>query len=215
MNRFSVVESVRHLMEEYRSFIKSSYRLADPVLRRQFEEHVDGADVLVKGPYVTLARDFVTGHSLSTLVQEDLCHPELLRLHWPFGSGSLFAHQEAALRKVRSGHNAIVKTGTGSGKTEAFMVPVLSGVSEMKQLGVAGTKALLLYPMNALANDQLERLRNLTRDTGTPITFALYTGESEVVSGTVGEPVTGNELTKREDIRRTPPRFNPNQLQAA
>ncbi len=61
MKRFSVVESVRHLTEQYRSFILSSYRLADPKLRAQFEEHVNRADVMVKGPYVTLARDFAPG----------------------------------------------------------------------------------------------------------------------------------------------------------
>ena len=58
MTRFSVVESVRHLIGEYRSFIMSSYRLADPKLREQFEGHVNRAEVLVKGPYVTLSRDF-------------------------------------------------------------------------------------------------------------------------------------------------------------
>ncbi|WP_018289696.1 hypothetical protein [Verrucomicrobium sp. 3C] len=61
MNRFSVIESVRHLTAEYRSFIKSSYRLADPKLREQFEQHVERAEVLIKGPYVTLARDFAPG----------------------------------------------------------------------------------------------------------------------------------------------------------
>ena len=61
MSRFSVIESVRHLTDQYRSFIKSSYRLADPHLRAQFEAHVNGANVLVKGPYVTLSRDFAPG----------------------------------------------------------------------------------------------------------------------------------------------------------
>ena len=61
MTRFSVLESVRYLIKQYRSFIKSSYRLADPKLREQFERHVNEADILVKGPYVTLSRDFAPG----------------------------------------------------------------------------------------------------------------------------------------------------------
>ena len=176
MTRFSVVESVRHLIAEYRSFIKSSYRLADHGLREQFERHVDDAEMLVKGPYVTLSRDFAEGRTLAEILRSGCGNPALARLHWPFGASTLFAHQEAALRAVEAGPNVIVKTGTGSGKTEAFLLPILSGILRMKEQGVPGTKAILLYPMNALANDQLGRMRDLIRDSGTSVTFALYTG---------------------------------------
>ncbi|MGH9575974.1 MAG: DEAD/DEAH box helicase, partial [Terriglobales bacterium] len=205
MNRFSVVESVRHLIGQYRSFIKSSYRLADPKLREQFEQHVEGVEVLVKGPYITLSRDFADGRPLADVLASGIGHPGLASLRWPFGQSALFAHQEAALKAVESGTNIIVKTGTGSGKTESFLLPVLSGVLRMKEQGIQGTKALLLYPMNALANDQLVRIRELVRDSGTPITFALYTGDSETVSRTLGAPVEGNELVRREEIRNNPP----------
>jgi ATP-dependent helicase YprA (DUF1998 family) len=205
MTRFSVIESVRYLIEQYRSFIKSSYRLADPALRAQFEGHVDRAEVLVKGPYVTLARDFVEGQKLSQILASGCGHVNLARLHWPFGDTPLYGHQENAFRSVEAGKNVIVKTGTGSGKTEAFLLPVLSGVLRANEQGVRGTKAVLLYPMNALANDQLLRLRELLRESNTGISFALYTGESETVAQTIGEPLSGHELTRRDEIRRNPP----------
>ncbi|HXF94288.1 MAG TPA: DEAD/DEAH box helicase [Nitrospiraceae bacterium] len=205
MTRFSVIESVRHLIDQYRSFIKSSYRLADPHLRSQFEEHVNRAEVLVKGPYVTLARDFAEGRWLKDLLDAGCGHPDLARFHWPFGPSPLYAHQEDAFRAVEAGRNVVVKTSTGSGKTEAFLLSVLSGVLRLKDKGLRGTKAILLYPMNALANDQLLRLRNLLRDSHTGITFALYTGDSETVTSALGEPLAGHELTRREEIRRNPP----------
>jgi ATP-dependent helicase YprA (DUF1998 family)/very-short-patch-repair endonuclease len=205
MNRFSVVESVRHLIDEYRSFIRSSYRLADPKLREQFEQHVNGAEVLVKGPYVTLAKDFAKGTSVRNLLDAGVGHPDLLRLNWPFGQSDLFAHQEDAMRAVDAGRNVIVKTGTGSGKTEAFLLPVLSAVMRMNAQGISGTKAVLLYPMNALANDQLVRLRDLIRNSGVAVTFALYTGDSQTVASALGEPLADHELTQREQIRRSPP----------
>lgn len=205
MTRFSIIESVRHLIEQYRSFIKSSYRLADTKLRDQFEEHVNRAEILVKGPYVTLARDFAEGHRLDSILESGCGHLELANFHWPFGSSPLYSHQEEAFRAVEARRNVIVKTGTGSGKTEAFLLPVLSDVLRLKEQGVSGTKAVLLYPMNALANDQLLRLRNLLRDSKTGITFALYTGDSETVTSSLGEPLAGHELTRREDIRRNPP----------
>lgn len=205
MTRFSVVESVRHLIAQYRRFIKSSYKLADPRLRAQFEDHVNRAEVLVKGPYVTLARDFAQGLPLAEVLASGCGHPYLARLKWPFGTGALFAHQEAALRAVERGRNVIVKTGTGSGKTESFLLPVLSAVMRQREQGVRGTKAILLYPMNALANDQLVRLRQLIRDSGSGVTFALYTGDSQTVTAALGEPVAGNEIVQRETIRRSPP----------
>ncbi len=202
----AAVSCVRHLMDEYRRFLRTSYRLADPLLRQQFEEHIQNTDVIIKGPYVTLARDFASGKTLAELVADGVGHKDLLRLHWSFGEKPIYRHQEKALHRVDAdGKNCVVKTGTGSGKTEAFFLPVLSGVMRLREKGVKGTKAILLYPMNALANDQLARLRNLIRETGVSATFAMYTGDSESVALTIGEPVEGNELTRREEIRRNPP----------
>lgn len=64
---FSVVGSVNHLISEYRRFLLSTYRLADKKLRDQFEDHIKAADVLAKGPYLTLANDFARGHTLKQL----------------------------------------------------------------------------------------------------------------------------------------------------
>ena len=99
-----------------------------------------------------------------------------------------------------------IKTGTGSGKTEAFLLPTLSGVARLRDQGVKGVKAILLYPMNALANDQLVRLRELIGGAGTKLTFALYTGDSESVARQLkGGPLEDQEVTSRAAIRRSPP----------
>ncbi len=72
----AAVSCVRHLMEEYRRFLRTTYRLADPHLSHQFEQHVNEADVLIKGPYVTLAQDFAQGKTLEELVTEGISlHP--------------------------------------------------------------------------------------------------------------------------------------------
>lgn len=204
--KFSVVGSVRHLAAQYRQFIRSTYRLADEHLREQFEQQIENAEALVKGPYVTLARDFERGETLEQLVAQGCGHPDLQKLKWPFGGHPLYRHQEEALRQVaQNGRNIVVKTGTGSGKTEAFLLAVLSGVLKLREEGVPGTKAILLYPMNALANDQLVRLREMIRNSGLALTFALYTGDSEQTARTLGEPVEGCELIDRRQIQANPP----------
>src|SRR5439155_19961023 len=124
-------------------------------------------------------RDFAEEQTLSQVIASGCGQPALADVNWPFADSTLSAHQEDALRAVEAARNVIVKTGAGSGKTEAFLLPVLSGVLQLKEQGVQGTKAILLYPMNALANDQLLRLRELFPESKAGITFSLYTAEGE------------------------------------
>lgn len=200
-----ILNCVNHLVDEYRRFIRSTYRLADSRLREQFERRIEEAGVIVKGPYVTLSGDFETGATLFKLTQDGLTHPALSLLHWPFGDKELFLHQEKAFRVVSGEGNAIVTTGTGSGKTESFLLPIIDGVLKLHEQGIKGTKAIIIYPMNALANDQLLRLRKLFDGSGITLTFALYTGESERVAPTLGAPLEKNELVSRDAIRKNPP----------
>jgi ribosomal protein L32 len=197
--------AVRHLIDEYRSFLRTSFRFLDEHLRRQFEEHLAQADVVVKGPYVTLARDFALGPTLWELVQEGTAHPDLLKANWPFGEGRLYQHQEQAFRIGREGRSFVITTGTGSGKTEAFLLPVLDGILRRKAEGIRGLQAIFVYPMNALANDQLERMRRLLRGSGLEISFALYTGDSDTTTLALREEPADTERLTRAEIRRNPP----------
>ena len=63
--RPNIPQAVRELVDEYRRFLRTSYRFLDDHLRRQFEAHLDRSEVIVRGPYVTLGRDFARGRSLS------------------------------------------------------------------------------------------------------------------------------------------------------
>ena len=121
-----------------------------------------------------------------------------------------YQHQEDAYRRLttKGGHHpepTIVTTGTGSGKTESFLHPVLDHVLRARAQGVTGIKALILYPMNALASDQASRLASLI--TGDPaladVRAAIYTGDS---SASPRKHVTADSLiTDRYVIRDNPP----------
>ena len=86
----------------------------------------------------------------------------------------MYRHQLASLERAQNGHNLIVATGTGSGKTECFMLPVLDDILTNPGNGV---RAIVIYPLNALANDQLGRLRDLLASLP-EITFGRYTGDT-------------------------------------
>lgn len=90
---------------------------------------------------------------------------------------NLFGHQEKAVRAITSGQPTLVSTGTGSGKTETFMYPIISHCLRLRdKKALTGITAVIVYPMNALAEDQLERLRGLLAGTG--ITFGMYIGKT-------------------------------------
>lgn len=201
----SIPQIVSHLKGEYRRFLKTSYRFLDPALREQFDTHIDKADVVVKGPLVTLSREFQRGKSLRELITEGKALEELAKLRWPFKDSPLYRHQARALEAGGAGKPFIVTTGTGSGKTESFLLPVFDGVLRRKKAGIKGVQAVLIYPMNALANDQLERLRRLLRGTGVDISFGLYTGNSDAAIHNLGEEPAETERTSRSQIRQNPP----------
>lgn len=91
----------------------------------------------------------------------------------------LYEHQTSAIESIKNGKNLVVCTGTGSGKTESFLIPVINEIIKEKNENgnqyQKGVRAMLLYPMNALVNDQLKRIRKLLK--GTDITYGIYTGE--------------------------------------
>ncbi|WP_329007667.1 DEAD/DEAH box helicase [Micromonospora rifamycinica] len=123
-----------------------------------------------------------------------------------------YGHQAAAFARLASAVGGeprrplptLVTTGTGSGKTEAFLHPILDHVIRARRGGVTGTKALILYPMNALANDQAARLTRLltTHSALAGVSAALYTGQEGATRTTV---TSDGLITDRVAIRDTAP----------
>lgn len=119
-------------------------------------------------------------------------------------------HQELAWQRLGSKHsaaNTLVATGTGSGKTECFAYPVLDHCARMAADGQKGIKALIIYPMNALATDQAGRFAELVANT--PALAGLRVGL--FVGGQAGDPGTGmvmtskSVITDRDTMRKSPP----------
>ena len=93
---------------------------------------------------------------------------------------SLYKHQEQAIALAAQGESYVVTTGTGSGKSLCFFIPIVDAVLAQKfTAGPPRTRAIVIYPMNALANSQLEELNKFLTNVGgeTPITVSRYTGQ--------------------------------------
>ncbi len=177
LNPIAYIENV------VRSFLRyqlTAYPFADPGLHKQMRDLLSldrtRRSPLLKGPYVSLSRPFRDGGSVSSLVEEGLLHPHL-RERIPDNITHLRSHQEVAIRAIAGGRTTLVSTGTGSGKTECFLYPIVSQCLKLRDDGAPpGISAVIVYPMNALAEDQLMRLRGLLAGTGIP--FGIYVGKT-------------------------------------
>ena len=153
-----------------------------PRLREQITAALREKDRLVKGPFVEALTDFVKASSLKELTtgNSPLLHHEFSCLAANEFGRPLHQHQSRALQAVvGETQNVIVATGTGSGKTECFLYPVLDSLLKEDDLTAPGVRALLIYPLNALANDQLyKRIVPLfvERFRGKGILVGRYTG---------------------------------------
>lgn len=102
----------------------------------------------------------------------------------------------------------VVASGTGSGKTECFMVPILDRLArlrEEKHKGLVGVRALFLYPLNALINSQRDRLQAWTHAFGGDIRFCLYNGNTPDKVREHERKAHPNEVMDREILRDSPP----------
>ena len=205
------------LNSTYRRYLRSLLPVRDPALAAALAGCIAASPLLTKGPLLEATPPYRTGATLRDLIGEGVLDRAFARLGGPALplDRPLYLHQEQALRKAAAGRNLVVATGTGSGKTESFLLPVLSALTAERTAGTLGpgVRALLLYPMNALANDQLRRLRRLLAD-APQITFGRYTGDtperaaegaSLYESLNPGEPRLPNELLSRQEMRDDPP----------
>ncbi len=128
-----------------------------PRLREEFRRIVQEQE-LVKGPFLEALPDFEKGKSLKELLRCNggFLHDGLASLPAHVLERPLHKHQELALiLACEQGKNLLVATGTGSGKTETFLYPLANRLLDDPNPERPGVRCLLIYPMNALANDQL------------------------------------------------------------
>jgi ATP-dependent helicase YprA (DUF1998 family) len=219
LDSFDPVGASREIAARYRRYLRTMFYFRDPELRASFEAALDGW-TLEKGPYLeatpvyrrTLTVSEVLAEVLGGEVDADLARAVL-------DTRQLFSHQEEAIRRLAAGRNVVVATGTGSGKTEAYLLPILCHLLREQRAGERspGVRALVLYPMNALANDQRRRLGEIhdtleKGETAFRFSFGRYTGETPEDSNDdyrkarqqLRDRLSG-ELILREEIRQRPP----------
>ncbi len=180
------VHFAHSVCDEFLRYLFSAFPLSDPELAgqaRNLLERPSSLDIpLVHGPFVSLSEAFAQGDPVQDLAERKVLHQAMPGL---IGYPKMYLHQQKVLEAVKQGRHVLVSTGTGSGKTEGFLYPIIDDLLRQRDSGVKeGLTAILVYPMNALANDQLDRLRDMLG--GTEITFGQWVGTTPSTEGDVG-----------------------------
>ena len=211
---FNPIQAARTVEASYRDYLATTIHFEDKELQGQLRSILEGRNFLSKGPFLEATPPYTKDATVRDLVDQGLLDKGMLSLGGFDPDRQLYVHQVNAIKKALEKKNYIVVTGTGSGKTECFLLPIINDILEEFSNGghKPGVRAMILYPMNALANDQLKRLRTLLE--GTDITFGRYTGDTLEKQGDAalaweaenpGAKRPKNEIISREQIRRTPP----------
>lgn len=181
------------VLEEYRDYLKTEFRAKDPALRNALERELDSPGFLAREPFYQAHRPFKAGKKWSDLPLD----PKLARVMRDRSkSDEAYKHQSLAIEELLSPDSrpVVVTTGTGSGKTEAFLLPVIqNAIEDAVAFNKSGLTAILIYPMNALSNDQKMRIEEYLSESG--------------FSGTirVEQYDRSTSQSKRAEMRANPP----------
>lgn len=186
---FNPAKASSNIKNEFIDYIATSYSFCDETLQKQFVEELNNN--ISRGPLLEIKDVFKTGHSISELIDQGTLSPLFLNIESGKPNNKLYKrklpvdrklylHQEQAINSIVSGNNAVISTGTGSGKTNCFLIPVINELLREQEEGTLGpgVRALFIYPMNALANDQMKNIRELLMYYP-DITFGVYNGGTE------------------------------------
>lgn len=186
-----IATEVRTSLED---FLRTTFRHTTPRFADMTDRFLADRDNCFQGPYIAIALPFRTGTAGTHYFPQ---------VPLPFPP---HRHQELAFDRLKSPHyrSTLIATGTGSGKTECFLLPILDHCYQ--QRGQPGIKALLIYPMNALATDQAKRIAQAIHTNphlNGHITAGLFVGETEREPNAV---MTADGLiTDKNILRHNPP----------
>lgn len=196
------------LQETYKQFVKSFQIFRNPIIQQWVDQQMETKDLLYKDPLIELNYRFEKGKPLQDFVNEGYLDPQIPAIF----DIEPYSHQSEAIEKVVvENKNLIVSTGTGSGKSMCFWIPIVNTCLEMKANGRRGIKAIVIYPMNALANSQHNMIVETLQHTDLKV--GKYTGDTapnedegkRLLEKNEGRQPYPCEILSRQSMREEPP----------
>jgi len=174
----------KQLIRDYRDYVESFIQINDPRIHSYVHEILDNGELWPEA-LIQLNPAFEPGAWIDELANQGILHPLcktiFRRKSDPQDLGQplrLHRHQTDAIHTAQTGLSYFLTTGTGSGKSLAYIIPIVNAV--LQNGPGKGIKAIIIYPMNALANSQYGELEKFIRSgfpsDRYPLRFAKYTG---------------------------------------
>lgn len=190
MNVFSLRKK---LVDDYDSYIRGFIHIRDQRIQ-EIADDAFSSGRFWPNPLIQLNPSFLPGATIDQLVADNTLHDECSRVFRvkkdviPGGSPmTVHTHQVEAIRAAKNDENYVLTTGTGSGKSLAYIIPIVDHV--LRNGTGKGIQAIVVYPMNALANSQHGELEKFIRagysESEYPVSFARYTGQEDEKTKTV------------------------------
>ncbi|MFZ4141353.1 DEAD/DEAH box helicase [Streptomyces griseoincarnatus] len=196
----TIAGTISKIQAALRDYIEATYHVGHPTVVDQRREVLEQEGVLFQAPFIESTPRYQTNRRFEDLELDGAVQDLFGSLSTQTGNlkpllyDPPYTHQAEALEwTARDGDSLAVTTGTGSGKTESFLLPMLAKLAteaahRPTSFTAPAVRSLILYPMNALVNDQLGRLRLLLSDprvtakfsewAGRPARFARYTSRT-------------------------------------
>ncbi len=188
----------RDIQKGLEQFLLHSFEASDAFMHGVMQRFVAEPSGWLKGPYLQVGLPFTQGAAGKNFFSTfETDNPG-------------YSHQEGAWQRLSTLHNAastLVATGTGSGKTECFVYPVLDHCARAVAAKEDGIKALVIYPMNALASDQARRFAELVANIPAfkNLRVGMYVGGNVAESGMGTRMTPESVITDRDTLRKNPP----------
>ncbi|PSN13548.1 hypothetical protein C7271_22425 [filamentous cyanobacterium CCP5] len=174
------------VISDYRRYIESFLRIRDPKVEQFVHQELERGQ-LWTDPLLQLNPSYKQGATIHELIQRGVLHPDCERY---FPGFRFRYHQEQAFLAAQRQEPYVLTTGTGSGKSMTYVVPLFDDL--LRHPEVNGVRAILVYPMNALINSQKQEFdKFLENFPHTHIRVEQYTGQEN--------------LTKKTEIQNNPP----------
>ncbi len=212
-NNLGIKKTHQMMKDRLIDYIKSQYFGDNELLMNASDEILKKEGVLYQKPYIESTPSYLkvpNGISHANIDRETKEFFEDLIKNRLGVFATPFKHQVDALESFANGKNLFVATGTGSGKTECFMWPIIyklayEAIHNKDSWKQRGVRTIVIYPMNALVSDQISRLRSIIGDRDNKFInilndyapnsrrpqFGMYTGRT---------PYAGNSLVKKSNL---------------